>query len=148
MVLAGVVASGGVLVPLLQAFGNGGRSFMDGASVPMILGVYCVAGLLAYLAMLAVSVALLSAVADTQRRRTVRALSIALPVGATAACVAAVASAATLHFQVRPLTFSAVGVVVAAVLIATIAGARFLITRYEPIMHWERGRARGSTSPR
>jgi hypothetical protein len=132
MVLAGAVASGCVLAPVLQAFSNGGHSFLDRVGGAGTLAIYCGAGFLAYLSMLAVAVAMLSVVNDAQRSRTVRVLSGALPLGAAIACAGGIAAAATLHFDVRPRTFTIVGVVVAAVMIATIGLARAVITRHQP----------------
>jgi hypothetical protein len=129
MILAAVVASGSVLVPIMQAFSNNGYWFLSGAGVPAILALYAAAGLLAYLAMLAVAVALLSIVNDGHRSRSIRILAGVLPVGAAVAGVSGVAMAAILHYEVRPRTFTLVGIVIAAVVIAAITAARLLTTR-------------------
>jgi hypothetical protein len=131
MVVAGVLASGCVLAPVLQGFGNGGHSFLNntrgGATVTLV--IYCGAGALAYLAMIAVAVAMLSIVDDASRRLSIRVLSVALPLGGVLASLGAVAAASALDFAVRPRTFTVVGLVVGAVMLATIAGARALVTR-------------------
>jgi len=129
MVVAGALASGCVLAPVLQAFSNGGRSFLNSASVPVTLAIYCGAAGLAYLAMIAVAIAMLSIVEDASRWRSVRALSIALPLGGAIACVGGVAAAAVLDYAVRPRTFTVVGLVVATILTATIAVTRVRTTR-------------------
>lgn len=131
MVVAGALASGCVLAPLLQAFANGGNSFLNNTTGGAVatLAIYCGAGALAYVAMLTVAVATLSIVGDASRRRSIRALSVALPLGGALACVGAVAAASALDFAVRPRTFIIVTLVVAAVMTATIAGTRALVTR-------------------
>jgi hypothetical protein len=131
MVAAGALGSGCVLAPVLQALGNGGHSFLNNTTggATVTLAVYCGAGALAYLAMIAVAAAMLSIVDDASRRRSIRALSIALPLGGALACAGAVAAASALDFAVRPRTFIVVALVVGAVMTATIAGARALVTR-------------------
>jgi hypothetical protein len=129
MVVAGALASGCVLAPVLQAFSNGGRSFLNMSGAKVTLAIYCGAAALAYLAMIAVAIAVLSIVDDASRRRSVRALSVALPLGGAIACASGVAAAAALDYAVRPLTFTIVGLVVATMLTAAIAGARLLTTR-------------------
>jgi hypothetical protein len=84
---------------------------------------------LAYLAMIAVAVAMLSLVDDRSRKRSIRTLAIALPLGGAIACAGGVAAASALDLAVRLRTFTIVGLVVAAILTTTIAGARVLATR-------------------
>lgn len=131
MLAAGALGSGCVLAPVLQAFGNGGHSFLDNTTggATVTLAIYCGAGALAYLAMIAVAVAMLSIVDDASRRRSIRVLSVALPLGGALACAGAVAAASALDFAVRPRTFIIVALVVATVMTATIAAARALVTR-------------------
>ncbi|WP_430332234.1 hypothetical protein [Rhodococcus sp. ACT016] len=98
-------------------------------SVYLILGLYAVTGLLAYLLAVVGTFVTLRQLRDPRSGSTARWLAATLPVGAAAATGAGVGVAWILGFTTEPRTFVAVIAVVCLVLVATSAGARYLATR-------------------
>ena len=95
----------------------------------VIVGLYAVTGLLAYLLAIACTFVMLRWVGDPRSGHTARWLAATLPVGAAIATAAGVGVARVLGFTTEPRTFVAVITVVCIALAATAATARYWATR-------------------
>jgi hypothetical protein len=127
--LAGIVATGGLLAALADAFRGDGSSVLDlvAGGTASLLIIYVVAGLLAFAAILGVAGLLLRAVGDRGAGQTVRALVYVLPAGTVLAVLGGVGAAAAQEFTTDPRTFATVEIVVAAIVSVSIVFARWLV---------------------
>ena len=126
---AGVVAAGGVLMMLADAFsGTGAKAIGDPGAVA-ILSVYVVSSVLSAAAVLVTTWLILRAWGDTTATLTVRVLAVALPVGGLTAAAVGITVAGTRHFTTTATTFVEVGAGVVVVLVVTMVVARSAAVR-------------------
>lgn len=95
----------------------------------LVLGLYAVTGLLAYLLAVTCTFAILRWVSDPRSGHTARWLAALLPAGAAIATAAGVGVAYVLGFTTEPSTIVGTTGIVCIVLVATTALARYCATR-------------------
>ena len=127
--LAGVVAAGTVLALLADGFSGDGSTVLGDLHPSEILAIYGFGGLLATIAMIAVAGGVLRALGDTTAMRTVRALTVALPLAGVLATASAVSIANAFGYVASARTLIAVVADVVAFVSLGIVAARWQAVR-------------------